>query len=321
MAFVEVLHHDDGAEIGPRGAGDYGARQRLQLRLDGFFDIGGKARGIGNQDRLRAGIVLSLGQQVGGNPVGIAGVIGDDEHLGGTRDHVDADLAEDQPLCRGDICIAGADDLGDGRDRRGAMGERGHRLRTADAIDLGDATKLCRRQHQRIELAVGRGHHHDETRHAGDLCRHRIHQHRGRIGRGAAGHVEAGGFDRGVAPAELDAELIGEALVLRQLAAVIGLDAIARELERIQRRCITGFHRGLDLGGGDAQVGCIERQPVELCRGLEQGGIAPLRHVVDDGTRGRLDIGRGLALGGEEGPESLVKIGAAAVETNGHLGF
>ncbi|MGY4341120.1 hypothetical protein ACVWW3_006026 [Bradyrhizobium sp. LM2.9] len=36
---------------------------------------------------------------------------------------------------------------------------------------------------------------------------------------------------------------------------------------------------------------------------------------------GSLDVGRGLALCGEEGHESLVKIGAAAVETNGHLGF
>ena len=101
----------------------------------------------------------------------------------------------------------------------------------------------------------------------------------------------------------------------------IGLDAVARELERIQRRGIAGLDRGLDLGGRDAKAGCIQRQPVELCRGLEQGRVAALGHVVDDGARGGLDIGRDLALGGEEGRKSLVKIGAAAVETNGHFGL
>ena len=45
-----------------------------------------------------------------------------------------------------------------------AIGERGDRLRAADAIDFIDAGELCRRQHQRIEHAIGRRHHHDQTR-------------------------------------------------------------------------------------------------------------------------------------------------------------
>ena len=101
------------------------------------LDIGGEPRAVGDQDRLRARIMLGLRQQIGGDPVGIAGVVGDDQHFGGTGDHVDADLAEHQPLGGGDIGIAGADDLCHRRNRRGAIGERGHRLRAADAIDLG----------------------------------------------------------------------------------------------------------------------------------------------------------------------------------------
>ena len=84
--------------------------------------------------------------------------------------------------------------------------------------------------------------------HAGDLGRHRVHQHRGRIGRGAARHVEPDRLDRGPARAQLDAERIGEALVLRLLPAVIGLDAVARELERVERLAVARLRRGVDLG-------------------------------------------------------------------------
>ena len=122
--------------------------------VDRLLDRVGEIGVVGDQDRLRAGVVLGLGQQIGGDPVGIAGLVGEDQHLGGPGDHVDADLAEDQPLGGRHIGVAGPDDLGDRRDGRGAVGERRHRLRAADAIDLVDAGELRRRQHQRRELAV-----------------------------------------------------------------------------------------------------------------------------------------------------------------------
>ena len=56
-------------------------------------------------------------------------------------------------------------------------------------------------------------------------------------------------------------------------------------------------------------------------RRLDQRRIAARGHVIDDGAGGALDIGRNLALGGEKVGESLVEIGAAAVEANGHGGF
>ena len=178
-----------------------------------------RERGIvGDQDRLRAGVVLGLRQEIGGDPVGMAAAVGEDQHLGGPGDHVDADLAEHQALGGRHIGVAGPDDLGDRRDRLGAVGERRHRLRAADAIDLVDAGELRRRQHQRRELAVRRRHHHDQARHARDLGGHRVHQHRRRIGGGAAGHVEADRLDRGPARAELDAERIGEAVVVWAVA-------------------------------------------------------------------------------------------------------
>src|SRR6266849_4524704 len=98
----------------------------------------GKVGIVGDEYRLRGGIVLGLRQKVGGDPGRIVAAVGNDQDLGGAGDQVDADLAEDAALGGGDIGVAGSDDLVDRRDRRGSVGERGHRLGAADAVDLVD---------------------------------------------------------------------------------------------------------------------------------------------------------------------------------------
>ena len=164
-ASSSVVDQDDRAEIAPARARRSRARGSVvELALDRRLDRVGEAGVVGDQDRLRAGVVLGLRQQVGGDPVRIvAGAVGDDQHLGRTGDHVDADRAEHLPLGGRDIGVAGADDLGDRRDGLGAVGERRDRLRAADAVDLVDAGELGGRQHQRVELAVRRRHHHDDA--------------------------------------------------------------------------------------------------------------------------------------------------------------
>ena len=151
---LEVAHEDDRAEIAPARGGGLGARQRLQLALDRRLDRVGEGRVVGDQDRLRRRVVLGLGQQVGGDPVGIVVAVGDDQHFRRAGDHVDADGAEHLPLGGRDIGVAGADDLGDRRDRLGAIGEGRDRLRAADAVDLGDAGEVGRGQHQRVDDAA-----------------------------------------------------------------------------------------------------------------------------------------------------------------------
>ena len=107
-------------------------------------------RGVGgDEDRLRAAAMLGLRQKVGGDPGGIGGAVGDDQHFGRAGDHVDADGAEDLALGGGDIGVAGADDLADRLDGLGAVGERADRLRAADAVDLGDAGDLAPRRARR----------------------------------------------------------------------------------------------------------------------------------------------------------------------------
>ena len=245
IASSSEADHNDGAEIAPGGAGDLASRQRRQLCRDRLFHRVGERRITGDQDRLRAGIVLGLRQHVGGDPVGMAAVVGEDQHFGGTRDHIDADPAEDRALGGRHIGIAGTDDLGDRLDGRGAIGERRHRLRAADAIDLVDTGKLSRRKHQRHELAVRRRHHHDDARHAGDLGRYGVHQDRGGIGRGTARHVEADRLDRRPARAELDTQRVGVAVVLRELPAVENLDPVARERQRIERPRVARSRRAV----------------------------------------------------------------------------
>jgi hypothetical protein len=253
-------------------------------------------------------VVLRLREQVGGDPVRVAGLVGDDQDLGGSGDHVDADLAEHDALGRRHIGVAGTHDLGDRLDARCPIGECGHRLRAADAIDLVDACELRRRQHQRVELSVRRRHHHDDARHARDFRGHRVHEDRGRISRGAARHVKPDCLDRGPAAAEFDAERVGEALVLGQLANVIGLDPAAGERKRVERFGIAGFRGRGDLLAADAQADATEIDPIEAPAEVNQRGVAPLDHVIDDATRGCVDIGGDFALGAEKSVELLEKI-------------
>jgi hypothetical protein len=153
------------------------------------------------------------------------------------------------------------------------------------------------------------------------LGRHRIHQHRGRIGRGAAGDVESDRLDGAPAPAELDAQRVGEALVLRHLRAVKGFDAVARELQRLEGFGIAGFYGGVDFGRLYRQARRIQLQPVEFSRRLEQRRIAARSHVIDNGAGRGLDVGRDLALHREKRVKAPGKIGAAGVEANGHGAF
>ncbi len=268
---------------------------------------------------MRARVVFGLRQKIGGDPVRVAGPVGEDQDFGRPGDHVDADLAEHDALGRGDIGIARTDDLGDRRDGRGAVGERRNRLRPADAVDLVNAGDLRRRQHQRRQDAAWRRHHHDQPRHAGDLGRHCIHQHRRRIGGGAAGHVKPDCLDRGPAGAKFDAERIGEAIVARQLPAVKRLDAIAREGKRIDRFAVARRCRPSDLLGRHPQSGRVDREPIELLGVFAQRDVTARRDVGYDGANRRLDVGRHFALGVKEGAELLGEIGGARVETDGHL--
>ena len=105
----------------------------------------------------------------------------------------------------------------------------------------------------------------------------------------------------------------------RLLPAVIGLDAVARELERVERLRLAGALGGVDFGRADAQADFTEIDAIELLRSAAISARSPcVFHLGDDGAHGLLDVLRGLALALEEIAESRREIGGLAVETKGH---
>ena len=187
---------------------------------------------VGDQDGLRRLVVLGLRQQIDGDAARIVGGVGQHDDLGRAGDRVDADAAEHLPLGLGDIGVARPDDAIDRRDAGGAIGQRRNRLRAADPIDLRHAGAPRRGQHQRVQHAIRARHAHGDARHAGDARRDRVHQHRGRIGRLAARHIQADRIQRRPAHAQGQAGCIRRLQVGGQLRAVERLDPRRGEIQR-----------------------------------------------------------------------------------------
>ena len=91
-----------------------------------------------------------------------------------------------------------------------------------------------------------------------------------------------------------------------------------RELERLERGSLAGADRRLDLGRADLQSKPADFDAVEAQRQFGQRRIAALAHVVDDVGDREVDVGRRLALGGEQRLKALVEIRRLHIERHGH---
>ena len=115
------------------------------IRLHPRFQLGYHAFGESglrrDEDRERLWIMLRLGNQLRGDVGGIAGIAGDHD-LRRSREHVDGAVEGDQSLGRGHVEIAGADDLVHPLDALCAIGQRGNRLGTADAVEVLDPEQM-----------------------------------------------------------------------------------------------------------------------------------------------------------------------------------
>src|SRR5262249_37769065 len=94
----EAANEDDRAETLPAGAGERGAWQDGKFGLDGLLHGACKIAIISDENGLRRLVMLGLGEEVRGDPGWIVVTVGDNHDFRRTRDHVDADLAEDLAL-------------------------------------------------------------------------------------------------------------------------------------------------------------------------------------------------------------------------------
>ena len=95
---------------------------------------------VGQEDRDTPFPVFRLGEQIGGDPVGLGRFISDDKDFAWARKKVDTNSSKDLAFGFDDKGISRAKNLVDPRDCRGAKGECSNRLRTTDTINFGRAT-------------------------------------------------------------------------------------------------------------------------------------------------------------------------------------
>ena len=88
---------------------------------------------------------------------GSVAAVADHQDLGRAGDHVDAHDPEHPALGRGDVRVAGADDLVHRRNGRGAERERGDRLGAADREHPVHPADRRRGEHERIRSPPGVG--------------------------------------------------------------------------------------------------------------------------------------------------------------------
>ncbi len=104
-----------------------------------------------------------------------------------------------------------------------------------------------------------------------------------------------------------DAVLVG--LARGQMPLVVVGDAVARNFE--SSKCL-GRARGdgrIHFGSRYTQADCAEIDVVELLREIDEGLIATIAHVGDDGADGHINIDGRFPLHGEQGLEVSRKIG------------
>ena len=157
---------------------DPGTRHPWQQVFDTLRDAVEEAGVRADQQGLRVLVMLGLGKQVHGNPVGIRLTIAYHQYFRGAGNHVDTDLAKHHALGGRHVGIARADNLVDGRHGGRAVGQCGNGLCPADSEHPVDACDGRRRQHHVIDGTIRCRHDHHQFPDTGHLGRNGIHQDR-----------------------------------------------------------------------------------------------------------------------------------------------
>ena len=218
--------------------------------------------------------MLGLPQEIRRAELAVHRFVGDHERLGGPREEVDADPAEELALGLRDEHVPGPDEHVDGRDGLGAKRHRADRLHPAEAVDLVRSAKVLGNHDGGIRLPlVGRRAGRDPL-HPRDLRGHHAHvrgcDHRVL----AARHVRADAVHRNVPMAEDDPRhrLVLDVAKGRLLDLGEVPDLGLRELDVGPLPGAYPLVAGVDGRPAQAKVG--RRPAVEAYRVLANGRVA-----------------------------------------------
>ena len=315
---VQVAHRDDGPEPAPAFARDLGPRQCVEVSIDGLHDSVGEFLVVGYQDRLCRWVVLGLGQQIGGDPPGVVGAVGEDQDFRRAGNHVNAHGAEHLALGRGDVGVSGADDFIDGRDGGGSIGQGADGLSATDAINFVDAGDPGGGQNQGAQGARRRRDHHGKAVHSRHTCRQGVHQDRGRIGCRASRYVKTDRRDRRPAVSQSQSRVVHVVQVVRTLARMEIGHPLGHQFEGPQDIRRTGGDGLVDLVGRHPHgLGC-QGQLVEAPRVGNHGLVALVAHLGKYGADHLVDVGINLALGDQEGGEGRLEIRVLRIQSLRH---
>ena len=218
--------------------------------------------------------MLGLGEKVGCHPARVGAVVGDHDHLARPGGEVDPDVRRDEELGGGHVRVPRPDDAVDGGDRRGAVGERGNRLSTADRVDLVQP-QFTGDDERGVDRVRGDDHDARDTRHQRG---HRGHHERRRQRAPPAGDTAPDRADRSPAALGHDARssldaCVGRALRLGERAH--RRDHAPQRLEHI----VLDTRRG-DRGGRDTNP--VGTRPIEALGPLEERRVTARTDIRHD---------------------------------------
>ncbi|KPZ03989.1 Uncharacterized protein ALO94_05587 [Pseudomonas syringae pv. spinaceae] len=261
------------------GCSRHGRQQTRDARGNLVEEFGVRA----DQNGLSIFVVLGLGEQVHGDPVRIGLAVAHHQNLGRPGNHVDADLPEHMALGRGDIDIARADDLIDLRYALSAVGQGRHSLRAPNGEHTVNAGDTGCRQHQLVDFATRRRHDHDHLGHPRHFRRNGIHQHRRRVRRLAAGHVQAGSIQRRDFLPQHRAVGLGVAPGVLLLLLVVAAHTLGGFFQCLALNRRNARQRKLQTFAGQDQLSHrSDLQAVEFLSEFNKRCVATLTHGLDD---------------------------------------
>ena len=226
--------------------------------------------------------MLGLREEIERERAGV-GVTGRDGHeLARSLKCVDPDVGRHEPLRRGGVGVAGADDLVDPREGPRAIRERRDRGRTASAVKGGRADEVQRVGERGIDRPVGGHRRRDgERAHPSDLRRHACHEHGGRVRGLPARHERADSLEGCRYEPQLSRRVASHRHA-RPLPFVKCADARVGEVECAPDIVGAPARRATQRRAFDDQIVRPRARVIEPTHRSQHGRVAAAAHRADD---------------------------------------